>query len=100
MAQTSLRARLRRLFSTNVIVRHAGGRKLKIADTDRVQSAQRNSLVDRWSRLHTNLTTGGYGHAQAISFRHNDWRCLEIMKKWIMMQLYQVHLIFMQTNQQ
>ena len=30
MAQTSLRARLTRLFSTNVIVRHAGGRKLKI----------------------------------------------------------------------
>ena len=69
MAQTSLRARLRRLFSTNVIVRHAGGKKLKIADTDRVQSAQRNSLVDRWSRLHNNMTTGGYGHAQAISFQ-------------------------------
>ena len=32
-------------------------------------SAQRNSLVDRWSRLHTNLTTGGYGHSQAISFQ-------------------------------
>ncbi len=69
MANTSLRARLQRLFSTNVIVRHAGGKRLKIADTDRVQSAQRNSLVDRWSRLHTNLTTGGYGHAQAISFQ-------------------------------
>ena len=47
MADTTLRSRLRRLFSTNVIVRHAGGRRLKIADTDRVQSAQRNSLVDR-----------------------------------------------------
>jgi len=69
MAQTNLRSRLRRLFSTNVIVRHAGGRKLKIADTDKVQSAQRNSLVDRWSRLHTNLATGGYGHSQAISFQ-------------------------------
>ena len=69
MAESKLRARLRRLFSTNVIVRHAGGRKLKIADTDRVQSANRNSLVDRWSRLHTNLTTGGYGHSQAISFQ-------------------------------
>ena len=69
MAQTSLRARLQRLFSTNVIVRHAGGKKLKIADTNRVQQAQRNSLVDRWSRLHTNLATGGYGHSQAISFQ-------------------------------
>jgi len=52
-----------------VIVRHAGGKKLKIADTNRVQQATRNSLVDRWSRIHTNLTTGGYGHAQAISFQ-------------------------------
>ena len=65
MAESKLRARLRRLFSTNVIVRHAGGRKLKIADTDRVQSSQRNSLVDRWSRLHTNLTTGG-----SVSYTH------------------------------
>ena len=69
MAKTSLRARLQRLFSTNVIVRHAGGRKLKIADTDKVQQKQRNGLVDRWSRLHTNMTTGGYGASQAISFQ-------------------------------
>ena len=69
MADTTLRSRLRRLFSTNVIVRHAGGKKLKIADTDRVQSMQKNGLVDRWSRLHSNMTTGGYGHAQAISFQ-------------------------------
>ena len=32
MAESKLRARLKRLFSTNVIVRHAGGKKLKIAD--------------------------------------------------------------------
>jgi hypothetical protein len=69
MADTTLRSRLRRLFSTNVIVRHAGGKKLKIADTDRVQSAQKNGLVDRWSRLHSNMTTGGYGKSQAISFQ-------------------------------
>ena len=69
MAQTNLRARLQRLFSTNVIVRHAGGKKLKIADTDRVQSMQKNGLVDRWSRLHSNMTTGGYGKSQAISFQ-------------------------------
>ena len=69
MARTSLRARLQRLFSTNVIVRHAGGRTLRIADTNRIQTQERNRLVDRWSRLHSNLTTGGYGHAQAISFQ-------------------------------
>jgi hypothetical protein len=48
MAQTNLRARLTRLFSTNVIVRHAGGKKLKVADTNKVQGHSKNSLVDRW----------------------------------------------------
>ena len=38
MARTSLRARLQRLFSTNVIVRHAGGKTLKIADTNKRKS--------------------------------------------------------------
>ena len=47
MAKTSLRARLQRLFSTNVIVRHAGGRKLKIADTDKVQQK-----LDGSSKIH------------------------------------------------
>ena len=33
MADTSLFGRLRRLFSSNVIVRNVGGKKLRIADT-------------------------------------------------------------------
>ncbi len=33
MADRDLFSRLQRLFSTNVIVRNVGGRKLKIADT-------------------------------------------------------------------
>jgi len=69
MAKTNLRSRLQRLFSTNVIVRHAGGRKLKIADTGKVQATTRNNLIDRWSRLHTSQASGGYGHAQSISFQ-------------------------------
>ena len=71
MAQTNLRARLQRL-STNVIVRHAGGKKLKIADTERVQSVQRNSLVDRWSRLHTNYQRVDMVIHRQLVFRHND----------------------------
>ena len=69
MADTTLRTRLKRLFSTNVIVRHAGGRKLKIADTDRVQSVVRRRLVDRWRGLYSGLAIGGYGHSQALSFQ-------------------------------
>ena len=38
MADRDLFSRLRRLFSTNVIVRNVGGRQLKIADTQQVQA--------------------------------------------------------------
>ena len=38
MADTSLFARLRRLFSTNVIVRNVGGRELIVSDTSRTQA--------------------------------------------------------------
>jgi len=34
----SLGARLNRLFSNNVIVRRVGGKKIKIIDTDKLQS--------------------------------------------------------------
>ena len=52
MADTSLRSRLQRLFSTNVIVRNVGGRRLKIADTQQVQSIAAKDLVYRYSRLY------------------------------------------------
>ena len=50
----SLFARLKRLFSTDVIVRNVGGKMLKIKDTDQVQYAtDRNSLKDRFNRIRT-----------------------------------------------
>jgi uncharacterized membrane protein YgcG len=48
----SLYARLKRLFSTDVIVRNVGGKQLKIKDTDSVMYAtDRNSLRDRFNRI-------------------------------------------------
>ena len=47
MADTSLRSRLQRLFSTNVIVRNVGGKQLRVADTSRTQAYSRSNLVDR-----------------------------------------------------
>jgi hypothetical protein len=47
--------RLKRLFSTDVIIRNVGGNKLVVADVERVQAygqLQTNSLVDRFTRLH------------------------------------------------
>ena len=50
--------RIRRLFSTNVIVRNIGGRKLKVVDTSQLQAGSK-SLMDRYTRLYT--TQSGYG---------------------------------------
>ena len=63
MADKSLFGRLQRLFSTNVIVRNVGGKKLKIADTDQVQKQVKSHLVDRYSKLHTNLDLVGTGYS-------------------------------------
>jgi len=55
MADTSLFGRLRRLFSSDIVVRNVGGNQLKIADVNQIQTTgryQTNSLVDRFSRLY------------------------------------------------
>ena len=55
MADTSLFGRLRRLFSTDVIIRNIGGDQLKVADINKIQSTgnfETNSLIDRFTRLH------------------------------------------------
>ena len=36
MADTSLFSRLRRLFSTDVVIRNEGGSQLKVVDTDHI----------------------------------------------------------------
>ena len=55
MADTSLFSRLQRLFSSDVIIRNVGGRRLKVMDTARIQkygNLATNSLYDRFTRLH------------------------------------------------
>ena len=52
---TSLFGRLRRLFSTDVIIRNVGGDQLRTIDVDRLQTygnIQTNSLIDRFNRIH------------------------------------------------
>ena len=51
----SLFPRLKRLFSTDVVIRNVGGKQLRVMDVERIQSfgqLQTNSLVDRFTRLH------------------------------------------------
>jgi hypothetical protein len=63
MADNSIYDRLKKLFSTSTIVRNVGGKKLKIADTDNVQSFINRRGVDRYHRVYSSMT-GGYGSAQ------------------------------------
>lgn len=51
----TLYPRLKKLFSTDVVVRNIGGKMLKVLDIEKIQSfgmLQTNSLVDRFTRLH------------------------------------------------
>ena len=62
MANTSLRARLGRLFATNVVVRRIAKNRLKAVDTNRLQSVgnmTNKKYVDRFSGVHRG--TPGYG---------------------------------------
>ena len=60
MADTGVFSRLKKLFSTNTIVRNIGGKKLRIADTDQIQSFVNRRGVDRYHRVYQSAT-GGYG---------------------------------------
>jgi hypothetical protein len=57
MADTSIFSRLRRLFSTDVVIRNEGGDQLRVMDTDHIQTSgefQTNSLIDRFGKIYTN----------------------------------------------
>ncbi len=60
MADTSIFGRLRKLFSTNTVVRNVGGKKLRVADTDNIQSFINRRGIDRYHRVYSSMT-GGYG---------------------------------------
>jgi predicted small metal-binding protein len=65
----SLYARLKRLFSTDVIVRNVGGKQLKIKDTDSIMYAtDRNSLRDRYNRIRS-TAYNAYTRDFALSYQ-------------------------------
>ena len=56
MADTSVFTRLKRLFTTDVVIRNVGGNKLKVLDFSNYQQSgkiETNSMVDRYNRLYT-----------------------------------------------
>ena len=60
MADNSVFDRLKKLFSTSTVVRNVGGKKLRVADTDQIQSYVNRRGVDRFTRVYQS-GTGGYG---------------------------------------
>ena len=72
MADTGLFSRLRRLFSTDVIIRNAGGNQLKTFDINKAQQTgtlETNSLVDRFNRIYSNSGTSIYGQQAAFNYQ-------------------------------
>lgn len=63
MAENNVFNRLKRLFSTDVVIRNVGGNQLRVVDTDRIQTngiLQTNALVDRFNRVYTTSNSYAY----------------------------------------
>jgi hypothetical protein len=96
MADTSIFTRLKRLFSTDVIIRNTGGNQLKVLDFDEFQQAgqlETNSMVDRYNRLYTTNSIGIYN--PGINYQTlKTPTYIGIMKLWILMLLLLLLLIY------
>ena len=80
MADTSLFSRLKRLFSTNVIVRNVGGRQLRVSDTSRTQAIAKSNLVDRYQKIYMGAGLSGYSDSMlSKSVRLNLFKDYEAM---------------------
>lgn len=72
MADTKLFSRLKRLFSTDVIIRNEGGSNLKVMDVNKIQQSgdyETNSLIDRFNRIYTNSHTSIYGYQSSFNYQ-------------------------------
>jgi hypothetical protein len=73
MADKGLFSRLQRLFSTDVVIRNAGGNQLKVFDVNSIQRTgdlQTNALVDRFNRIYTNSSTSLYGQQTNFNYQY------------------------------
>ena len=72
MADTKLFGRLKRLFSTDVIIRNDGANNLKVMDINKIQLSgefETNSIVDRFNRIYTNSNTSIYGFQSSFNYQ-------------------------------
>ena len=72
MADKGLFSRLKRLFSTDVLIRNVGGNELKVMDVNKIQMTgelETNSLIDRFNRVYTNAPSSLYGQQQNMNYQ-------------------------------
>jgi len=73
MADKSIFPRLKRLFSTDVIIRNEGGNQLRVMDVNSIQQSgkyETNSLIDRYSRIYSSNTTSLYGQQLNVNYQY------------------------------
>jgi hypothetical protein len=71
MADKTLFTRLKRLFSTDVIIRNDGDGSLKVIDINKIQVSgefSNNSVIDRFNRIWTNSNTSIYGYQSSFNY--------------------------------
>ena len=70
--KTDLFQDLKKLFSTDVIIRDQGNGELKVIDINQIQSngiLQSNSLIDRFSKIYTTSGLGVYNSFNNYNFQ-------------------------------
>tara|TARA_R110000796_G_scaffold210807_1_gene326994 strand:+ start:1217 stop:3133 length:1917 start_codon:yes stop_codon:yes gene_type:complete len=73
MADKSVFTRLKRLFSTDVVIRNVGGNQVKVIDSGKIQSTgelETNSLMDRYNRIFSTNPTSLYGAQFNLNFQY------------------------------
>ena len=73
MADKSVFNRLKRLFSTDVIIRNVGGNQIKTIDSGHVQSSgeyETNALVDRYNRIYSTAPSSLYGAQFNLNYQY------------------------------
>jgi len=73
MADKSVFTRLKRLFSTDVVIRNIGGNQVKTIDSGHIQSSgeyETNSLMDRYNRVYSTAPSSLYGAQFNLNYQY------------------------------
>ena len=73
MANKSVFSRLKRLISTDVIIRNVGGNQINVIDSGKIQATgeiETNSLIDRYNRIYSTSPTSLYGAQFNINYQY------------------------------